>query len=98
MKRTGNCTKCSSRRVIKTSIVPDAGEWSGSGYSGPDGRSGGAHVPRVILVVKDGRVTGRTEVYACADCGWFEEYLAHPEGIDWSEVEGVWAAPEPPYR
>jgi hypothetical protein len=45
---------------------------------------------------------GETEAYACADCGFFEEYLCEPRRIPWDRIDGAsWhAIPDPggPYR
>lgn len=91
MKRSGTCTKCRSSRVVKVERVPDAGDYTGSGRGHFTGRTASIHVPRAILSRKDGVICGETEAYVCADCGWFEEYVADPAGVAWDEVEGVWA-------
>jgi len=98
MKRTGICTKCSGRRVIRLAVVPDASDFTGSSGSVND-RQGYAHTPRMILPTTDGEVAGATEAYVCAECGWFEEYLANPEKIAWDNIAGAWARHNaPPYR
>ena len=99
MKRTGLCTKCSGRRVIKLAVVPDAGDWIGSGSGDVTDRSGDAHTPRMILPTWRGGVSGKTEAYVCAECGWFEEYIASPQDIAWDDIAGQWATHKAsPYR
>ena len=101
MKRTGICTKCSGQRVVKIALVVDATEDAMGGDRTPiHQREVGRPVPRAILATRNQNVCGFTEAYVCAECGWFEEYIAHPEKIEWKEVEGVWAkaAATAPYR
>lgn len=101
MKRTGICTKCSGQRVIKVAMVVDGTDDATGGYGTPIYRREPGHpVPRAILATRNQNVCGFTEAYVCTECGWFEEYIAHPEKVEWKEIEGVWAKPiaPAPYR
>ncbi len=38
-----------------------------------------------------------TEAYACAQCGYFEEYIVDVEAVSWSKIYGAsWCRPETP--
>jgi predicted nucleic-acid-binding Zn-ribbon protein len=114
MKLTGTCPKCQGKRVVHLEVVADAGDWSGSGYGGVTTRQGGPFVPRQVLMrriqssglfgrtVETETATGEVEAYACADCGYFEEYLKDPSRIPWKEIANAegWTPPAGggPYR
>lgn len=80
--------------------MPDAGAWTGAGSGSLVGRNGSKHAPRVVLTTKSGEAVGETELFVCATCGWFEEYLKNPESLPWDQVDGVWSqvTPPVPYR
>jgi hypothetical protein len=93
--------------VVRIAKIADAGDWTGSGSGPIAGRAGGQYVPRRVLVERaDSRgvfggtstsftPTGQTEGYACAACGYFEEYLIAPEKIVWEAIDGAtWHTPK----
>jgi hypothetical protein len=102
MKLTGTCPKCASKRVMHLTHVADAADWTGSGGGDLSSRAGGAAVPRRVLVRRtkstglfggeheDYHLAGEVEAYACAECGYFEEYLRDPGAIRWEEVSGAY--------
>ena len=107
MKQTGKCPKCESKQVMRVERVADAAEWSGYGSGDLSARSGTSPVTRQLLLRRTQRagllgtqeefsLVGDVEAYVCADCGYFEEYLAHPRRIDWSSI--THAAPWSPPR
>ena len=114
MKRTGVCPKCQGKRVIRVAQVADAADWVGSGGERLSARSASQTVPRRVLVlrtVSKGMLggasesfapAGETEAYACADCGFFEEYLREPQRIRWDDIDGAYWHSVPdaggPYR
>jgi ribosomal protein L37AE/L43A len=101
MKNTGVCPKCSSERVMRIEVVADAADWTGSGGGPMEQREGGAIVPRRVLEMRSStsglfggksdsfRSAGEVEAYACADCGYFEEYLRNVRAIQWDAVVGA---------
>lgn len=101
MKHTAVCPRCESQHVMRIARVADAADWVGSGGGPLEGRSGEQSVPRRVLQAKSTssgvfggksesfRAAGEVEAYACADCGYFEEYLRDPRSIDWGSVVGA---------
>lgn len=101
MKLTGRCPKCAGDHIMHVRQVADAGDWTGEGEGRLDRRDGGHPVPRRVLTER--RITtglfggtseeislaGETEAYVCAGCGYLEEYLRDPGGIDWDRVVGA---------
>jgi hypothetical protein len=92
MKRTGICPKCDGRRIMRIYSLPDV----------TDNVSEVEQlVHRRLLVLrnkttglfggeKEGRqLAGEVMAYACADCGYVEEYLLNPAKIDWDQVVGA---------
>jgi hypothetical protein len=75
MRKTGTCPKCDGKRIMRIASVPDA------------------PVPRRLLTrrtkkpgllfgeTEEEGLTGDVEAYACADRGYFEEYLADPRRL-----------------
>jgi hypothetical protein len=107
MKLTGVCPKCSGTRIAHIAGIADAGDWTGSGDGPLRARAGGQYVPRRVLMERvqtrgvfggtsaEFTPRGETEGYACAACGYFEEYLRSPETIPWETIEGAtWHLPK----
>jgi hypothetical protein len=102
MKLTGTCPKCDGKRILRIDRVADTADWSGSGEGDLQQRSGFAPVARRILLRRTTSVglfggtsesfelAGEVEAYACADCGYFEEYLRDPQRIDWGAIVGAY--------
>ncbi|APR81552.1 Hypothetical protein A7982_06901 [Minicystis rosea] len=98
VKHTAQCPKCDGRRIMRIHRVADAAEWTGTGDGDLSSRSGTSPVARRVLVRRrtstglfggtneSFELAGEVEAYACADCGYLEEYLRHPERIDWNEI------------
>jgi predicted nucleic-acid-binding Zn-ribbon protein len=101
MKRTATCPKCEGKRVFRVDRVADAADWVGSGSGDLGARTGAATVPRRVLIRRTTspglfggssesyEPAGEVEAYACAECGYFEEYLREPAKIDWDRITGA---------
>ncbi len=99
MKATATCPKCESKRIMRVTTLADATEYFGSGTA-IAGRSASMPVRRRLLVEvtktqgllgtsEQQEPAGDVEAYVCADCGYFEEYLARPARIDWTRIHGA---------
>jgi predicted nucleic-acid-binding Zn-ribbon protein len=99
MKATATCPKCDSKRIMRVTAVADATGYNGSGTEF-SARQACTPVRRRLLVkitktpgllgpseARD--PTGDVEAYVCADCGYFEEYVANPARIDWDRILGA---------
>ena len=101
MKRTATCPKCESKRVFRVERVADAADFVGSDSGDLSAHSGGASVPRRVLVKRTTspglfggtsesyEPAGEVEAYACGECGYFEEYLRKPAKVDWDGIMGA---------
>lgn len=85
MKRTGRCPKCDATKIGVVKEVRDED-------TGPRAR----HLASEIWqghFLSETRPVGQVEAYVCTECGYFEEYLARPEAMEWEKVRGFsWRA------
>lgn len=82
MKQTWQCPKCRSVRVGYFERVPDQA-------SGARTRSLGE--PKGFGWPNQGVV----EAFVCADCGYFEEYVADVADVRWEDLSNFrWCRPE----
>jgi hypothetical protein len=75
MKSSNRCPKCHGQRIGVIEGVFD--EWS---IRMADGPFAGASA-------RTGSDLERT-AYVCADCGYYETYLSHPEAVDFDHLQG----------
>ena len=84
MKKTRKCPKCESLRVGHLAVVLDKDDYKGTP------RSLGVAVvdnPGFFSLPTVDRNAARVEAYICTDCGFFEEYVVHPERVPWTSLE-----------
>lgn len=84
MRKSGICLKCGSNQVGHLSRVVD---WDRGA------------VERRLAQGRVGRMSayGPVEAYVCTSCGFFEEYVKHPEEVPWERLEGFsWHPPQTP--